>query len=275
MKCEIIRDLLPNYADGLSSEATNEAVEEHLGQCVECREYYEEMCGGNLEAVQDVNGSPQSGNDIRVIRKFRRTKLRWIAISCAVILVFVLFLSKAAGSWIELSYEDAGIIASVQPAELDVPDSLSSEGTDGDGSDERLAEEIAKEMEENGDGYVVRVTQKDGGKSVQWVDFRLKVVEEDGAPRYLVFINCKNTLWEQLFARRTINGDAPVVEKWSGFEVDGEKQGETGAVARTVPISATDAVYYLDKGIEKIDEADAGEVEELIAKYGTLMWEKE
>ena len=57
--------------------------------------------------------------------------------------------------------------------------------------------------------------------------------------------------------------------------MDGEKQGETGAVARTVPISATDAVYYLDKGIEKIDEADAGEVEELIAKYGTLMWEKE
>ena len=256
MKCEIIRDLLPNYADGLSSEATNEAVEEHLGQCIECREYYEEMCGGNLEAVQDVNGSLQSGNDIRVIRKFRRTKLRWIAISCAVILIFVLFLSKAAGSWIELSYEDAGIIASVQPAELDVPDSLSSEGTDED-------------------GYVVRVTQKDGGKSVQWVDFRLKVVEEDGAPRYLVFINCKNTLWEQLFARRTINGDAPVVERWSGFEVDGEKQGETGTVARTVPISVTDAVYYLDKGIEKIDEADAGEVEELIAKYGTLMWEKE
>ena len=43
MKCEIIRDLLPSYADGLTSEVSNEAVKEHLEHCESCRVYYEEM----------------------------------------------------------------------------------------------------------------------------------------------------------------------------------------------------------------------------------------
>ena len=43
MKCEIIRDLLPSYIDGLTSEESNQAIEEHLEGCRECRRYLEEM----------------------------------------------------------------------------------------------------------------------------------------------------------------------------------------------------------------------------------------
>lgn len=43
MKCEIIKDLLPSFIDELTSEVSNEAVEEHLAQCESCRAYYEEM----------------------------------------------------------------------------------------------------------------------------------------------------------------------------------------------------------------------------------------
>lgn len=43
MKCEIIRDLLPSYIDGLTSRESNEAIEEHLTGCVECREMLSEM----------------------------------------------------------------------------------------------------------------------------------------------------------------------------------------------------------------------------------------
>ena len=43
MKCEIIRDLFPSYIDGLTSEESNEAVEEHLEKCKECRDYLEAM----------------------------------------------------------------------------------------------------------------------------------------------------------------------------------------------------------------------------------------
>ena len=43
MKCEIIRDLLPSYVDGLTSRESDRAIEEHLKGCRECREYMDEM----------------------------------------------------------------------------------------------------------------------------------------------------------------------------------------------------------------------------------------
>ena len=43
MKCEIIRDLLPNYLDRLTSQASNEAIEEHLETCAECRRCLDSM----------------------------------------------------------------------------------------------------------------------------------------------------------------------------------------------------------------------------------------
>ena len=36
--CEVIRDLLPSYADGLTSKVTNQWIENHLSTCEECRQ---------------------------------------------------------------------------------------------------------------------------------------------------------------------------------------------------------------------------------------------
>lgn len=44
MECEIIRDLLPLYADGLTSEASNRLIEAHTAECAECLKFLEEMC---------------------------------------------------------------------------------------------------------------------------------------------------------------------------------------------------------------------------------------
>ena len=35
--CEIVRDLLPTYVDGLASDDTKQIVEEHIAHCGECR----------------------------------------------------------------------------------------------------------------------------------------------------------------------------------------------------------------------------------------------
>ena len=43
INCEIIRDLLPGYVDGLTSEYTNEAVKRHLDHCEDCREIHANM----------------------------------------------------------------------------------------------------------------------------------------------------------------------------------------------------------------------------------------
>lgn len=63
MKCEIIKDLLPIYCDGLASEETREEVEKHLAACDECRNIYESM----KAAVPDA---PQV--DIQPMKKIKR-----------------------------------------------------------------------------------------------------------------------------------------------------------------------------------------------------------
>ena len=38
MKCEVVRDLLPLYVDGVVSEESRKMIEEHLEECDDCRE---------------------------------------------------------------------------------------------------------------------------------------------------------------------------------------------------------------------------------------------
>lgn len=42
-ECEIARDLMPNYIDGLTSKESNEYIEKHLETCNDCRNYLNEM----------------------------------------------------------------------------------------------------------------------------------------------------------------------------------------------------------------------------------------
>lgn len=44
--CDIIKDLLPGYIDGLLSETGTRAVKEHLEGCAACRKIFEEMAEG-------------------------------------------------------------------------------------------------------------------------------------------------------------------------------------------------------------------------------------
>ncbi|WP_312652040.1 zf-HC2 domain-containing protein [Aminipila sp.] len=43
MKCEIIRDLLPSYIDGLTSEESNLEIEKHINECSLCNDIYDHM----------------------------------------------------------------------------------------------------------------------------------------------------------------------------------------------------------------------------------------
>ena len=69
LKCSIVRDLLPNYIEKLTSEDTNEAVEEHLKACGDCNEAYEQMVAdmGNMEKAPAV--------ELKFLKKIKRTRL--------------------------------------------------------------------------------------------------------------------------------------------------------------------------------------------------------
>lgn len=83
MDCEIIRDLLPLYADGMASEASRRQIEDHVRSCPECRRLHDTMCAPMEPEPEE---SPEQILE-RVYRKQRRkTILFWVTIALAVFL---------------------------------------------------------------------------------------------------------------------------------------------------------------------------------------------
>lgn len=86
IKCEIVKDLLPLYVDGLTSEITKEAVENHINNCEECKESLELMM-----AKESENKCEQK--EVDYLKKIKKRNLRkmFIGIFSAVILITGIF----------------------------------------------------------------------------------------------------------------------------------------------------------------------------------------
>ena len=78
MNCDIIRDLLPLYADGLASSASRTLVEEHILTCPECRQLRDEMCAP-LEP-EPVDEEQKIMEILRIQRRKQRLRaiLPWV-----------------------------------------------------------------------------------------------------------------------------------------------------------------------------------------------------
>lgn len=87
--CDIIRDLLPLYAEHITSEASNALVEEHLAECEACRAELEQM-----EQPVPVRPEAQPDAPLRRIRAaLQRRSIRAaigsvLAALCALALIF-------------------------------------------------------------------------------------------------------------------------------------------------------------------------------------------
>ena len=53
-ECKIVRDLIPNYIDGLTSKESNEFIEKHLETCDKCTIYLNDM-KSNIELKEKEN----------------------------------------------------------------------------------------------------------------------------------------------------------------------------------------------------------------------------
>ncbi len=75
--CDMIKDLLPLYADEVCSEESRKAVAEHLTECNACRSMLEKM---NKQLVVNVN------NDISTLKRIKqRIRIERIVISAVII----------------------------------------------------------------------------------------------------------------------------------------------------------------------------------------------
>lgn len=108
MKCEMIRDLLPLYIDGLTSEESNKEIEKHLRTCKECRIYYQEMTG-EIQSATPI--SDEEIQDVELIRKIKKRNRRKVAgLLAASILVVVIALSFVfSQTYSRVKFEDVQI----------------------------------------------------------------------------------------------------------------------------------------------------------------------
>ncbi|MBQ8297772.1 MAG: zf-HC2 domain-containing protein [Ruminococcus sp.] len=68
MKCKIIQDLLPLYCDKLTSQESNEEIENHLQGCDECTEIYESM-----KQKEDIPKAEDK--DIKPLKKVKKKSI--------------------------------------------------------------------------------------------------------------------------------------------------------------------------------------------------------
>ena len=85
LECDVIRDLLPLYAEKLASPASSALVEQHLAECPACRAELEQM-----EKPVPVQPEPQPDAPLRSIRKTLQKKSIRIAVA-AVLAVLCAF----------------------------------------------------------------------------------------------------------------------------------------------------------------------------------------
>lgn len=89
-KCEVIKDLLPLYVDGVSSKESNKIIEEHLKECKKCEETYEKLKDNSFidEVKNNSNDNEESKKVIKSIKnKIFRGKLLFAVVAIVVVLI--------------------------------------------------------------------------------------------------------------------------------------------------------------------------------------------
>ena len=92
LPCDIVRDLLPSYVDGLTTPVTNLSVEKHLEDCSDCRSIYIRM-KNNTGEEQD----PAQERELNFLKKHRKRSLRNVLIA---VIVAVALLTGAFLAWL-------------------------------------------------------------------------------------------------------------------------------------------------------------------------------
>ena len=79
--CEIIRDLLPSYIDGLTSDVTNKEIEEHMKGCSACEEALQQMRAPEIELPEPER------KEIDFLKKTKRKQRKMAIIGVVLLLV--------------------------------------------------------------------------------------------------------------------------------------------------------------------------------------------
>ena len=99
LTCGVVRDLLPSYVEGLTSQETNTAVERHLADCPGCTRLRADLAGETPPPSEEVK-------EVDYLKKVKRRGRRRVVAAVAVTVLFLtlgiaakLFLIGSPANW--------------------------------------------------------------------------------------------------------------------------------------------------------------------------------
>ena len=98
--CNLIRDILPLYHDGVVSKESEKAVVEHIGECEDCKSYYEKMCQADAleEVAFDEEITKKTADSFKEVSKTISKKIIKTIIK-AVLITSVVAIGVVIGLW--------------------------------------------------------------------------------------------------------------------------------------------------------------------------------
>ena len=93
LPCEVVRDLLPSYVDGLTCEMTNRLVDAHMECCEPCRAALDAMRAPEAEPERESDGGTKEIDYLKKNRRHNRKVLLGSLFGALALVILALFLS--------------------------------------------------------------------------------------------------------------------------------------------------------------------------------------
>lgn len=114
--CEIVKDLLPLYHDGVCSEDSISMIDQHLDECESCKKYYADLCESDSIEAAAYNREKElkKAASLKLVKR-RIFRKEMIAALCSVLLLLVVSfgaITVMKGMGKTVVYQDNNIIVS-------------------------------------------------------------------------------------------------------------------------------------------------------------------
>lgn len=120
--CNLIRDLLPLYIDGVCSDESNVCVEEHLKECASCREYLTSIeatkCVDMVESNDETFERKKRNSYVSLKKKIRKGQIIVSLFACLSLLVIFLVSVNILKNYKEAIEYDGNIRVSMVDGDL-------------------------------------------------------------------------------------------------------------------------------------------------------------
>lgn len=257
MKCYIVKDLLPNYIDGMTGEEASNEIKEHLVTCDDCRNIYIQMSAD----IPCENAADDKNIDFlkKIRRSGRRKNLLIILSVCMVLAVLGIF---AKNYHVALPFAPENMQVEIHQAVALTYESGYTQWTDLD----YLGFEQTRDIIENPDDYeiidVAEVVCENMPRGS--LNFVSRSIQRNDKNVNVIYFCYTETLWDYLFFDMERKGASSEIRPFVSLE--------HGSMYEKDYKPCLKEIYYLP--IRDLDHARnlSNEEFDALRENATLVW---